>query len=161
MGDLHVSAGGAESLPRSAPTRASRQRWPSAHARSLAYPQIVAGSLLQQDVSYLIPTFRSIPPKRPTRTIAIERPYRKQNWRRVVFRRSRHAMRSPPIGHRAFYTGVARPGLQPPEPPAERVRIALASEPQLSIRALARTAGASVAPASKWRRAVEAEPRDA
>jgi hypothetical protein len=69
-------------------------------------------------------------------------------------------MRSPPIGHRAIYTEVARPGLQPPEPPAERVRIALASEPQLSIRALARTAGVSLATASKWRRVVDAERRE-
>jgi hypothetical protein len=50
--------------------------------------------------------------------------------------------------------------LQPPEPPAERVRIALASEPQLSIRALARTADVSLATASKWRRVVHAERRE-
>src|SRR5258708_32970736 len=87
MGDLHVSAGGAAPLPRSAPTRASRQRWPSAHARSLASPQILAGSLLQQDVSYLIPTFRSIPPKRPTRTIATELPYRTSTQGRKIGQR--------------------------------------------------------------------------
>jgi len=45
----------------------------------------------------------------------------------------------------------------PSEPPGERVRVALASEPRLSIRALARTAGVSQATASKWRRVVAAE----
>ncbi len=57
-------------------------------------------------------------------------------------------------------TSAKRPAilqLPPPEPPGERVRVALASEPRLSIRPLARTAGVSQATASKWRGIVAAE----
>jgi len=47
--------------------------------------------------------------------------------------------------------------LAPPDPPHERVRVALASEPELSIRQLARTAGVSHSTASKWRKVHQAQ----
>ncbi|HEX9414816.1 MAG TPA: hypothetical protein VF916_15025 [Ktedonobacterales bacterium] len=45
----------------------------------------------------------------------------------------------------------------PADPPGERVRVALAETPTLSVRALARSANVSQATASKWRRVVAAE----
>ena len=47
--------------------------------------------------------------------------------------------------------------LTPPEPADQRVRVALATSPELSVRALARRANVSQATASKWRRVVAAE----